>query len=103
MLATCRAHPIRTAALLGALVGLINALVLEISGVLHHTTSGVLLMLSPFSRFGLLPTEQTLLQTTFLLFIEFAANILVDAALFAIPVALIVALLRLFRRKAPAS
>lgn len=99
MLAYCRVHPIRTAAIVGAVTGLITALALEIGGVLHHGSGGVLLMLAPFSRSGALPTGQSLPQIALLLFVEFAANILVDAALFALPVALVVFILRVFRRK----
>lgn len=99
MLAYCRAHPIRTAALIGAFVGLLNALMIEMGGLLHYNTRAALLLLAPFSRFGLIPSEQTLFQLGVILFIEFAANILVDALLFAAPVALIVLLLRAFRRR----
>jgi hypothetical protein len=98
MLAHCRTHPIRTAALIGAIVGVINVLVLETGGLLHYNTRGALLLLAPFLRFGLMPTEQNLLQLALILFIEFAANILADALLFAAPVAVIVLLLRAFRR-----
>lgn len=98
MLAYCRAHPIRTAALIGTLVGVINVLVLEAGGLLHYNTRGALLLLAPFSRFGLMPTEQNLLQLAVILIIEFAANILADALLFAAPVAVIVLLVRAFRR-----
>ena len=102
MLATCRAHPIRTAALLGAIFGLIQTLTIEIGGVLHHNSRAVLLLLAPFSSFGAAPTERTILQTSAILIIEFAANILVDALLFAAPVALIVLSLRVFQRRPPA-
>ncbi len=85
MLAYCLTHPMRTAALIGALVGIINVVVLEIGGLLHYNTRGAFLLLAPFSRFGLMPTEQNLLQLAVILFIEFAANILADARLFAAP------------------
>jgi len=97
MLATCRAHPIRTAAILGALLGVLNALVLETQGILHHRTSGVLSLLAPFSPVGLQPSEPIIMQAVLILFIEFAANILADALLFAAPVALIVLFLRVLR------
>lgn len=103
MLAACRAHPIRTAAIIGALIGLINALALEIGSVLHHHPGGVLQILAPFSDNGIRPTEQSLLLTAVLLFIEVAANVLTDAALFALPVALIVLIMRAFRHKPSAS
>lgn len=99
MLTTCRAHPIRTAALIGALIGLINALSLEIGGFLHYNTRGVLAILAPFSHFSFAPSESVIMQVILLLFVEFAANILADALLFAAPVALIVLLLRAFRRR----
>lgn len=99
MLASCRAHPIRTAALLGAILGLLQTLTAEIGGVLHRNQHAVLLLLAPFSRFGAVPTEQNILRTTAILLIEFAANILVDALLLAAPVAVIVLLLRMMRRR----
>ena len=88
-----RAHPIRLAALLGAIFGLLDTLVVEINGVIHHSSLAVigpLLITEPGARFGFLPTALILL-------VELAANILVWAILFALPVALIVALRRAFR------
>ncbi len=98
MPAYCRTHPIRTAALIGALAGIVNVVVLEIGGVLHHNSRGALLLLAPFSPFGAAPTEHTIAQTSVILIVEFAVNILVDALLFAVPVAVIVLLVRAFRR-----
>jgi hypothetical protein len=97
MLAYVRAHPIRTAAIVGSILGLINAVALEIDGILHGHQHGVLILLAPFYRFGIIPTEQTALQAAFILFIEFAANILADALLFAVPVALVVGIVRIVR------
>jgi len=97
MLATFRAHPIRTAALLGALLGVLNVLVNEIGGVLHHNSHAALLMLSPFSSVGAAPTQSTILQTSAILVLEFAATSLVFALLLAAPVALIVLFLRVLR------
>lgn len=98
MLAACRAHPIRTAALIGSLIGILQTLVSEISGVLHQNSNAALRLLAPFSNIGAAPTRQTILQTTIILGIEFVANILADALLIVIPVALISLFLRLFRR-----
>lgn len=97
MLAYVRTYPIRSAAIVGAILGLINAVALEIDGILHGNQHGALIMLAPFYRFGIIPTEQTALQAAFILFIEFAANILADALLFAVPVAIVVGVLRIVR------
>ncbi|MGA7107590.1 MAG: hypothetical protein WBV28_15125 [Terracidiphilus sp.] len=95
-----RAHPIRTAALLGALVGFLVAMTIEVKGLLHpNDPSGVLILLWPAATAGAGVSQAGLLQTGFILLIEILANVLVYALLFAAPVALIVALLRTFRKR----
>ena len=95
-----RAHPIRIAALLGTIVGFIVAVTLEVEGLLHQNySSGVLVLLWPAAAAGFGVSHATILQTCFLLLIEIAANVLVYALLFAAPVALVVVMLRTFRRR----
>ncbi|HSZ16124.1 MAG TPA: hypothetical protein VK764_03415 [Terracidiphilus sp.] len=95
-----RPHPIRTAALLGGLVGFLVAVTIEVKGLLHpNSPSGVLILLWPAATAGAGVSQESLLQTGFILIIEIVANVLVYALLFAAPVALVVALLRTFRRR----
>ncbi|HWE85936.1 MAG TPA: hypothetical protein VG267_13400 [Terracidiphilus sp.] len=87
-----RAHPIRFAALLGGITGLIITLVSEIRGVVYGNHSAVvpLLMAAPGGA------HMGAVQTALILLIEIAANVLVWALLFALPVAIIVGVGRIF-------
>lgn len=81
-----RAHPIRFAALLGAIFGFLDTLVVEIEGVLHHNHSAVVPLFIPTpggARLGAVPTASILL-------IEVAANVLAWAFLFALFTAIVV-------------
>ena len=86
-----RAHPIRSAALLGAIVGFLDTLVVEINGVLHHHSRAVIapLMIPHPGAAHLGPIEAALI-----LLIEVLANIFVWTLLFAVPVAILVAIYR---------
>jgi hypothetical protein len=90
-----RSHPIFTAAVIGAAVGFLYAIAVEIAGVLQNTRHAGVLTLLPGSIAHSGMSESTLIGTVLLLFIEFAANVLVYAAMFALPVALVVAVRRL--------
>lgn len=89
-----RAHPIRFAALLGAVFGFLDTLVVEINGVLHHHSRAVIapLFIPPPGAARLGPIEAALI-----LLVELLANILVWALLFAAPVAIVVAIRRSIR------
>lgn len=92
-MALWRTHPIRFAALLGAIFGLLDTLAVEINGVLHHNRSAVVPLFLPTSggsRLDLAPTAGILL-------IEVAANILVWAFLFTLFAILVVAVSRAAR------
>lgn len=86
------------AALIGAIVGLGNALALEIPALLGKPSRGVLSLLGPAST---LHPGSGVLETAFLLLIEFAANILVWAAIFALLGWIFVGLRRIFRSTHP--
>lgn len=92
-----RSHPISVAAFIGALIGAVEAIAIELRGLMHRNSGGVvpLLWSSPASH----PGQANALQIAFLLLVEVAANILVFAALFALPVALIVGTRRILRGK----
>ena len=92
-----RSHPISVAALVGALFGTVDAIAIELRGLMHRNSGGVvpLLWSSPASH----PGQENALQIAFLLLIEVAANILVFAALFSLPFALVVGTRRLLRGK----
>jgi ABC-type thiamin/hydroxymethylpyrimidine transport system permease subunit len=90
-----RAHPIRFAALLGAIFGLLDTLLVEISGVLHpHSQAAVIApLLIPHpgaARLG--PIEAALIVLVTVL-----ANIFVWAILFALPTAIVVGIYRAAR------
>ncbi|HEY6488647.1 MAG: hypothetical protein WCC26_17785 [Terracidiphilus sp.] len=99
LLCRIRAHPIRSAALLGALIGFLNALATEINAILHKSSSSVVYLLLPPSSYGRTASESSLAASAFILFIEIAASALSYALLLTIPVALYVGLRRLFLRR----
>lgn len=103
MLATftswARSHPVRLAALLGAIVGFAYTLVIEIGGALHRNRSAVILMLGPAYAPGTSLSQGRIAQSAIILFIEFASNIVVWALLVSLPVALVVLVRRAFQRR----
>jgi hypothetical protein len=94
-----RTHPIRFAALIGAVVGFANALVAEVGGAIHKNQSAVILMLWPTDTFAPEFSQNGVLRTALILFIEFAGSMIGYAILFAIPVAVIVAIRRVFQSR----
>ena len=94
-----RSHPVLGAAGIGAIFGALNAVVLEIGGLRHRTMTGVLPFLFPSSVYGSGMSQLTALQVTLLLLIEIAGNVLGFALVFAAPVALVVGIRRLLRRR----
>jgi len=94
-----RTHPIRSAALIGATIGFANALAVEVGGAIHKNRSAVVLMLWPTDTFAPELSQNGVLRTALILFIEFAGSMLGYAVLLAIPVALIVIIRRSFRSR----
>jgi hypothetical protein len=90
-----RSHPVLFAALLGAVVGFGNALVIEIPALLGKPSKGALSLLEPASRYH---AGAGALETAFLLVIEIGANVLVYAAMFSILGLIFIAVRRMFRR-----
>ena len=94
-----RSHPILLAALIGAIAGGVNIILLEAGALMHATPGGVLPLLSSSSAVSSRIGHASTLQVALLLLIEVAGNLLGFALLFVIPVALIVAVRRLMRRR----
>ncbi len=94
-----RTRPILTAALAGALFGLLYAIGIEAWGASGHPGRAVLALLMPGSNPAGGVNETMLTSVASLLFVEVAANILIYAALFAAPVAIVVRVRRLLRRR----
>ncbi len=92
-----RSHPILTAAVSGGLVGLVYTLAIEIGGVFHKNSKAAILMLLPGSAIDTGVNQGTAVQSAFILFIEFAGNVLGYTLLFTVPVATVVAIRRVFR------
>jgi hypothetical protein len=97
----CRSHPVIVAALIGAVLGTGNAIAIEIGALAHKNSAGVLPLFwsSSASRAGQLNAA----QTTTLLVIEFAGNMLSFAILFALPTALFVGVRRIFSGRSRSS
>lgn len=94
-----RNHPIRLAALIGGIVGLGVAISIEIGGAANRNASSVIRMLLPASGYGVVDFSQArLMQAVFVLVIELGVNMLVYAAMFAAPVAVVVLIRRAFSR-----
>lgn len=91
-----RSHPVLFAALLGAAVGLANALAIEIPALLGKPSHGALSLLQPSRAVA----GSGVLQTAFILLVEVAANVLVYALMFALLGGLFVAIRHIFRRSA---
>ncbi len=88
-------HPVRLAALIGGMVGLGVAISIEIGGAANRNSSSVIRMLLPAAGSGVVNFSQAkLMQAAFILLMEIGANVLVYAAMFAAPVALIVLIRR---------
>lgn len=85
-----RAHPIRFAALLGAIFGFLDVAVLELNGVIHGSHNAVIPLLIPIPGAG----HPGVMKAVLILFIEVAVNILVWALLFAALVAVLVGIRR---------
>lgn len=93
-------HPIRVAALIGGSVGFAVAIGIEIGGAANRNSSSVIRMLLPASGSGVVNFSQAkLMQAVFILLIEIGVNVLVYAAMFAAPVALVVLIRRAFSRR----
>lgn len=94
-----RKHPVRLAALIGGIVGLGVAIGIEIGGAANRNSSSAIRMLLPVSGYGVVDFSQArLMQAVFILLIEIGANVLVYAAMFAVPVALVVLIRRAVSR-----
>jgi hypothetical protein len=89
-----RSHPVLFATIIGAIVGLGNALVMEIPALLGRPSKGVLSLLEPASRYH---ASAGALETALLLLIEIGANILVYAAIFALLGCAYIGICRIFR------
>jgi hypothetical protein len=94
-----RSHPVRLAALIGAIVGFVYALAIEFSGAFHHNGSAVILMLGPAYAPGTSLSQGRIAQSAIILFIEFASNIVVWALLFSLPVALVILIRRVIKHR----
>jgi hypothetical protein len=89
-----RSHPIWSAAGIGAIIGAVNAVSLEIGGLRHRAMTGVLPFLFPSSASGIQVGQMSAMQVTLLLLIEIAGNVAGFALVFAAPVALVVGIRR---------
>lgn len=96
LLRKARAHPIRTAAVIGAVVGLANVLFIELGAPFTKSTNSAIMMLWPASTLGNTVSQTRVVQTVMVLAVELIANVLVYAIMFMIPVTLIVAVRRAF-------
>lgn len=77
------------------MVGLGVAISIEIGGAANRNSSSVIRMLLPAAGSGVVNFSQAkLMQAAFILLMEIGANVLVYAAMFAAPVALIVLIRR---------
>jgi hypothetical protein len=94
-----RSHPVLFAALLGAAAGFANTLFIEFGGLYKKNTDALLLMIWPNAALGSGVNESTFFQAAFVLLIEVAANVFVYALLFAVPVAVIVAIRHALRSR----
>jgi hypothetical protein len=94
-----RSHPVRLAALIGAIVGFTYSLVIEVGGAFHRNSSAVILMLGPAYAPGSSLSQGRIAQSALILFIEFTVNILVWALIFSLPVALIVLIRRAIQHR----
>jgi hypothetical protein len=91
-------HPILLSAGAGAILGAVYTALIEIGGLTRGNSSAVLPLLYPAAR-GSSGGQLNAVQTAGLLLIEMAGTMLGFAALFSIPVALVVAVRRLIKAK----
>lgn len=97
MMRRLRAHPVLFAAILGGIVGFAYSIAVEVGGLIHKSSSGVLPLLWRGSAGGGI-NGANISQTAFVLCIEVVANVVVYAVMFVIPVALVVAVRWAFTR-----
>jgi hypothetical protein len=90
-----RAHPLLVATAVGATVGAANAVLLEVGGLWHGNSTGVLSLFFPAVH-GPRVGQTDAIQTALLLLIEFAGNVVGFSLLFALPVAVFVGIRRVF-------
>lgn len=94
-----RSHPVLMAALIGAAFGVAEVLATEIAGILHGSHDAVLpLFLAPVAADSHV-RQLGAVQTAFVLLIDVAANVVVFALFFAVPVALVAGIRRVLRRR----
>ena len=90
-----RVHPVLVAAAVGAIVGAVNAILIEVGGLWHGNSGGVLSLFFPAAH-GPRQGQTDAIQTALLLLIEFAGNVLGFSLLFAAPVAVLAVFRRVF-------
>lgn len=93
-----RAHPILVALAAGAVVGAANAILLEAGGLWHGNPTGVLSLFLPATH-GPRVAQTDAMQTSLLLLIEFAGNMVGFSLLFGVPVLIFVGIRRVFAGK----
>jgi hypothetical protein len=98
-----RSHPVRFAALLGGIFGIAYALVIEIGGASNRNSSAVVRMLLPATGLSPALNQFSLVRAALLLLIEFGADALVYALIFAAPVGVVVLVRRAFANRARGS
>ena len=98
---TWRAHPVRLAALIGAITGFLVALSIEIGGAAGRNPNAVVRMLLPAADTGIMLSEGRLMQASLILVIEIVANVAVYALMFALPVAIVVLVRRVLGIRQP--
>jgi hypothetical protein len=91
-----RSHPVLLTAVIGAVIGLFNAVVLMITGPYLMLSSGYLLVLWPTSILGFGFNGSSLMYSIFLGTIEIGGNALLYGCALSAPVGLVVAIRRYF-------
>jgi len=97
----CRSHPILLAAILGGVFGLANVVWIEVGGAAHKTSAGVVPLL--WSSSTSYASSMNPVQTSTLLLIEVAGNVLAFTLLFTLPIALLVGIRRIVFGSKPAN
>ncbi len=92
----CRNHPVLCTALVGAVIGLVNAAIVLLSGPLRPLSDRFLLFLFPTSILGFGFNDGTVAFSIFLAIVEVGGNALLYACAFAAPVAAVIAVRRQF-------
>ena len=88
-----RTHPVLVAVTVGAIVGAVNAILIEVGGLWHANSGGVLSLFLPAAH-GPRQGQTDAVQTALLLLIEFAGNVLGFSLLFAVPVGVLAVIRR---------